>query len=203
MPWNKYKYIYFGLLLVFLISGGLSFYWAVNSQPQDKPRISVMQEPTKEIYKISKETKVIYQEKYSTCVKYDLNCSVKENELIGEKRDHLNGLTLEEIKKLYSIEENKTINTDVNAIYIISWKEGICSEHKNILHLGVNDTDNFVTVYYGPGKIKDEGGIYKVTEIPINDLPPQYQDKVKAHTIEFYQEEELIATLDSFSEFLD
>jgi len=202
MPWNKYKYIYLGLFLVFLLSSGLSFYWAVNYQPQNKPKVSVMQDPTKNVYKIAKETKIILQEKYATCQKYGLKCEINEAEMIEEERSRLNGLTLEELKKLYEA-ENKTVEQDANKIYIISWHNGLCSEHKKIWHLGVNSSGDFVTVYYGPGKVRDEGGIYKVTEIPVAKLPQQYQTKVREYTMEFNQEEELIATLDSFSEFLN
>ncbi|KJS85716.1 MAG: hypothetical protein JM58_07925 [Peptococcaceae bacterium BICA1-8] len=202
MAWKKYKYIYLGLLFIFVLSSGLSFYWVANLQPQNKPKISVLQEPREEIFKVSEETKVILLGKNIVCQKYLLKCVVKETEMTAEERSGLNGLSLEELQKKYAIED-KTVEKNKEIINIISWEEGLCSEHKKILHLGDNNNGDYVAIYHGPSEVKNEGGIYKVTEIPIAKLPLQYQEKVRLHAMEFYQEEELIATLDSFSENLD
>lgn len=199
MSWKKYKYIYFGLFLVLLVSSGLSYYWMANSQPQNKPKISVIQESVEEVFKISEEIKVILNEKYSVCVKYDLKCPVEELELTGSERDELNGLTLKELEKYYS-SNNKTVGKSKDGVIITTWKEGLCPEHKNIWHLGDNDTGEFVAVYYGPRIVKNEGEIFKLTEIPVTHLPIEYQEKIRTHAMEFYDEEELIATLDSLSE---
>jgi len=200
MAWEKYKYIYLGLLFIFILSSGLSFYWMANFQPQNKPKISVLQEPTEDIFKVSEETKVILLEKNLVCQKYLLKCIIKGKEMIAEERSGINGLSLEELQKKYAIED-KTVEKNNEIINIISWEEGLCSEHKKIWHLGDNNSGDYVAVYYGPSEVKNEGGIYKVTEIPVSKLPLQYQEKVRKHAMEFTQEEELIATLDSFSEY--
>jgi len=202
MAWKKFKYIYLSLLLAFIISSGLSFYWMANMQPQNKPKVSVIQKPTEEIFKVSEETKVILLEKYLVCQKYQFKCPVNETEMTAEERAGINGFNLEELQKKYVI-ENKTVEKSNEIINIISWEKGLCSEHKKIWHLGDNTNGDYLAVYYGPSEVKNEGGIYKVTEIPVSKLPLQYQEKVRKHAMEFNQEEELIATLDSFSEYLD
>lgn len=199
MSWKKYKYIYLVLLLVFFLSSGLSYYWVSQSRPQKKPKIPISEPSITEVFMVSDETRVILKEKYIICEKYFLQCPFVELEMTDQERDEINGLTLEELEnKLYS--ENKTIEENNNVISIISWKDGLCSEHKKIWHLGANSTNEYVTVYYGPGKVQNEGGIYKVTEISIKQLPVEYQGKINNYTMEFTEEEDLIATLDSFSE---
>ncbi|KJS21180.1 MAG: hypothetical protein VR72_11905 [Clostridiaceae bacterium BRH_c20a] len=200
MAWEKYKYIYLGLLFAFILSSGLSFYWMTNLQPQNKPKISVLKQPTEEVFKVTEETKVILLKKNLVCEKYQLKCSVKETEMTVEEKNGIRGLNLEELQKKYA-KENKTIEKSKDIINIISWENGLCSDHKKIWHLGDNNNGDYVAVYYGPSEVKNEGGIYKVTEIPVSKLPLQYQEKVRKHAMEFTQEEELIATLDSFSEY--
>ncbi|NLT95102.1 MAG: hypothetical protein GXW85_06140 [Clostridia bacterium] len=199
MSWKKYKYIYMGLLTVFFLSGGLSYYWIENSRPQKKPQVPHVQEPLAEVFKISSETQIFFTEKYVICQRYGLKCPEIKTEFTSEQREQLNGLTFEELEEKLA-QENKTFEKNNDIVTIITWKEGLCSEHKKIWHLGSNNTNEYVTVYYGPSKVKSEGGIYKVTEIPISQLPSEYQEKIRNHSMEFIEEEELIATLDSFSD---
>ncbi|MDK2823836.1 MAG: hypothetical protein PWQ67_2355 [Clostridia bacterium] len=202
MVWKNFKYIYFGLFLVFILSSGISFYWMINSEPQNKPRLPVVQQPKEKIFKVTTETKVVLKEEYKVCQKYNLPCTGEEKLLTGSAREQLNGLTIEEISKKYA-QENKIVRRENDIVNIITLFEGLCSQHKKIWHLGLNNSGDYIAVYYGPGDVQNEGGIYKVTEIPINNLPLDYQEKIKTYKLEFYQEEELIATLDSISEFLD
>lgn len=199
MHWRRFKYIYLGLLMVFIFSSGVSFYWMAKSQPQKKPKSFAVQQPIEEVFQISKDTKVVIIDRNEICQKYNLKCSVQEKELTGPSREQINYLTFEELQnKLHA--DNKTVEIKNNVILITTLIDGLCSEHKKILHLGVNNRGEYVTVYYGPGIVKNEGGVYKVTEIPVDQLPQKYQEKVRIHAMEFTEEEELIATLDSFSE---
>jgi hypothetical protein len=198
MSWKKYKYIYLGLLMVFFLSGGLSYYWVEKSRPQKKPPLPAVEPPITEVFKISEETEVVFLEKYTICRKYDLKCSDIKLEM-EEKRAEINGLTFEELEKKMAA-PNITLERSNSMVTIITWKDGLCADHKKNWHLGGNSTDQYVTVYYGPSKVKFDGGVYKVTEIPIAQLPLEYQEKIKNHSMEFIDEEELIATLDSFSE---
>jgi hypothetical protein len=199
MSWKKNKYIYLGMLMVFFLSGGLTYFWIENVQPQSKPQVPVVEEPVAEVFKISEETEVIYLEKYSLCRKYDLKCPDIKLEMDENQRAELNGLTFEKLQNKLTA-ENKTAERKNNTVTILTWKDGLCAEHKKIWHLGANNANEYVTVYYGPSKVKSEGGVYMVTEIPITQLPQEYQEKIIDHSMEFIDEEELIATLDSLSE---
>ncbi|MGI6226749.1 MAG: hypothetical protein ACOYJ1_10880 [Peptococcales bacterium] len=200
MSWSKYKYIYIGLLVIFIFSSGISYYWIVKSQPQNKPHVSHVQQPIEEdVFRVAEKTKIFMLEKYLICEKYKLFCSESGQELIGSEREQLNGLTIQELENEYGAEKY-IILTDDKRIHIITLKDGLCPEHKEMWHLGVNNRGEYVTIYYGPSIVKHEGGIYRVTEINFLDLPQEYQEKIKNHAMEFTEREELIAILDSLSE---
>jgi len=203
MSWNKFKYIYLLLFFIFISSGAISFYWMISSEPQQKPQIPTVQQPEEKIFRINNDTEVIFQEKYKICQKYGLDCAAVIKKVSVSERTKLNGLTIEELKQLYAYENYCIEKTEENKVIITQLADGLCPNHKKIWHLGPNNSGDYVAVYYGPSEVKNEGGIFKVTEIPINQLPLEYQEKIKNYKLEFYQEEELIATLDSFSEFLD
>lgn len=205
MPWNKFKYIYIALFLVFIFSGTLSYLWMANPKPQNKLQLPTAQEPQKETsLTITNETKVIFQEKYKVCQKYNLGCEPSTKELSLVERKQLNGLTIKELEQLFNKPNWQVIsNLAAKKVTVIQILEGLCPEHKKIWHLGLNNSGDYIAVFYGPSEVKNEGGIYKVTEIPISHLSPVDQEKIRNYEFEFYQEDELVAILDSFSEFLD
>ncbi|NMA02306.1 MAG: hypothetical protein GX923_07050 [Clostridia bacterium] len=203
MPWNKYKYIYMGLLIVFLASGALSFYLAYKPDPQEKPEMQITKPMENSGFKITEDTQIEYSQDYRVCRKYNLNCGLFPLVVDDGERDQIVNLTVEEIKTIYP-EEHWLIETkNQNNLLIIKKNQGLCPNHKKVWHLGENRNKDYIAIYYGPKIVGVDGGIARVTEIPIKNLPTGYQEKIRNHAIEFYQEDEMIATLDSLSEFLN
>ncbi len=203
LNWHRFKYLYFALFFLFIFSGLLSFYLMTNNKPQEKPPIPTIQEPNEpENFIINENTEIILQERFEVCEKYGLKCQDYNSNIAEQVRNDLNGLSLAELERLYPEGTWQIEKHSENSILLIKRVAGLCPEHKKIYHLGLNATGDYVTVYYGPSVVKEEGGIFKISEIQVKDLPEKYQDKIKNGQIEFYNEEEIIATLDSFSEYL-
>lgn len=203
MLWNKYKYIYLGLFLVFLVSGALSFYMAYNPNPQEKPEIQITKPMESLGFKITEETQIEYGQEYQVCRKYNLNCGVYPLAVDDGERDQIINLTVEEIREIYPEEDWLIKEKDKDNLLITKKNQGLCPDHKKVWHLGENNSQDYLAVYYGPKIVGVDGGIARVTEIPLKNLSPEYQNRVRNHTIEFYNEDEMIATLDSLSEYLN
>ncbi|MFZ5943309.1 MAG: hypothetical protein ACOYVD_04320 [Bacillota bacterium] len=201
MSWKRFKYIYACFFFVFILSTAASFYWMVASQPQNKPN-PVVQEPKDKVFTISSDTKILVKEQYEICAKYNLNDTNSSTELTGDKKKQLEGLNIDQLKEKYE-QDNIVIEHSKETVTITKTLEGLCPSHRKLWHLGASTNGEYITVYYGPGQVKNEGGIYKITEIPISNLPEDYKEKIRNYKLEFYNEDELIATLDSLSEHLN
>lgn len=68
------------------------------------------------------------------------------------------------------------------------------------MHLGVNQSGEYLTICYGPAKVSSLGGVYLVSDIPLISLTAEEQDKVLHGAYESSSYEELQGILDSFSE---
>ena len=77
---------------------------------------------------------------------------------------------------------------------------GLCPEHRQMYHLGVNENGQYVAVYYGPSAVGSEAGAFLVTDVPVNRLSPQQCNELQEGVYEYYSQDELIAMLDNFSE---
>ncbi|WP_084054258.1 hypothetical protein [Desulfonispora thiosulfatigenes] len=203
MSWKKFKYVYIGLFVVFMMSSIVSYYLNVDRQPLQKPNETGLSSVSLESFQITDDINVIMEKEYDLCVRYDLNCDKENIDLKDSERKRLNQLSLNDIKKIYPKEENWEVKrTETDQITIIKKEEGLCPVHSQIWHLGLDSSLNYVAVYYGPRETENLSGVYKVTDIPVSSLPIEYQNKIKNYSMEFYTMEELVAILDSLSEHL-
>ena len=108
-------------------------------------------------------------------------------------------LNLNDIRTLYPSPQWLIIEDGKN-ISLTHLLDGLCPEHKKIMHLGVNQSGEYLTVCYGPSKVSSLGGVYLVSDIPLISLSTEEQDKLLHGYYESSNYEELQGILDSFSE---
>lgn len=195
--WQKYKYILFALSSVFLVSSLAVFiYVSKPAAPPQKPIDTVLNH----VEKIITEDSVVYlKDFYPVCANYFSDCGTKTI-ILGDARDNLNGKNIEEIKSQYPNNQGWKVEWDNKDLIIVKINFGLCKDHLKMYHLLPDRNGKYIVIYYGPSKVGKDGGIYKETNLLIQDVPKNYQNAIINGNMEFINEEELIATLDSLSE---
>lgn len=140
-----------------------------------------------------------WQSRYTVCALYDLDCAPEPLAVTPEQSEELKGLALTDIALKYPIPE-WTVRAENNQTIIIKNLEGLCPLHKEMYHLGPNESGEYIAVYYGPGVIGAAGGAYLVTDTALRNLPEEEKQKIAQGSYEFVSQEDLISLLDSFSE---
>lgn len=166
-----------------------------NDNNQEVNSLSSLQQ------KITPETRVYLLEGYEICEKYQIGCSNKIV-LEGRARSSLNGLTLKKLINLYPEDAGWKISWDKQEVIISRLQQGMCPEHQQRWHLEVDETGEKVAIYIGPPQVGKEGGLVRVTNIEITNLPKELQERIVDGVIEFLTWEELIGTLDSLAEYM-
>lgn len=203
MSWKKFKYIYIAFFSFFVLSGIITFYWASDNEPLQKPETLDGTNLAIDDLTIGKDIDIVFQKEYRLCKELNLNCKPEVDDSLKVDSKELNNLTWNKLKKMYPEEKLFRISKDDNKIIVTKLVDGLCPIHKKIYHLGLDKSLNYVAVYYGPSEVRNLAGVYKVTDIPIKSLPLEYQEKIENYSSEFYSEDELVAILDSLTEFLD
>lgn len=196
---KKYKHIFLWMILASFVSF-LSVYHYMSvltedSNPQEK---TVIVPPVQQ--RIEANTKVYLRERYELCRQFKLDCG-NESLLKGTARADLNNLTKKELDNKYPPEAGWQVIWQGHKVVFEKTEEGLCPEHKNRWHLALDETGEWIAIYYGPSEIGIAGGLIKRTEIRAEDLPGEIQDRIINGNMEFLNWEDLIATLDSLEEY--
>ncbi|MGI6684972.1 MAG: hypothetical protein ACOX47_05765 [Bacillota bacterium] len=83
------------------------------------------------------------------------------------------------------------------SITIFKNVDGLCPEDAQKRHLGVSE--EFVCIIEGPVGV--DGDILEILDIKVNNLPQEWQDKVRKGELDFSSEQELLEALDSIDEY--
>ena len=148
---------------------------------------------------VGQETEVVLREWYAICQKYQLSCS-NEKRLEGAEREELNNLTEAELQVKFPEAAGWKIIWEEKRITLEHAEAGLCPEHQKRWHLLADETGQKVAIFLGPQEIGKDGGLVNITDIDINGLPFNLQEKIKKGSMEFLDWDDLIATLDSLAE---
>ena len=178
------------LLVTLLISIGAG-YSLMNDQPANEEQTVTPTLDLIEPYHFS------FWESYALCEEYNLGC--KPVSLAMEMPAEFLQMNIENLRELYP-QPAWLVLEDGKEVSITHLLDGLCAEHKKIMHLGVNQSGEYLTICYGPAKVSSLGGVYLVSDIPLLSLTAEEQDKVLHGAYESSSYEELQGILDSFSE---
>lgn len=111
-------------------------------------------------------------------------------------------ISLDELKDIdlptkYPKEAGWKIETEGENIRLIQDVEGFCPEDGRIRYLGVEN--DYLAIYQGPSYLGGE--LLQVTNIKLNSLPIEWQEKIYNKSLEFQNESELFEALDSLDEY--
>lgn len=146
-----------------------------------------------------KPRKFRWEERYSLCELYqqDDEVDVLDGDVATEKM--LRDLSLSELASRYPMPE-WTVTEKDGTVIICRVIEGLCPEHKQMYHLGVNENGQYLAVYYGPSAVGNAAGAFLVTDVLVDKLSPEQCNELMEGSYEFYSQDELISVLDNFSE---
>lgn len=151
---------------------------------------------------ITPATQVVIREKFALCEEYHLPC-LWEHIPTGLVRTGFNKLTEEKLRSQYAEEDGWRVIWQKDKVILQLNQEGLCPEHSKQWHLLSDASGKKVAVYAGPAEVgRGCGDPAKVTEIYLDKLPANLQQKIRAGSWEFLSWEELIATLDSLGEYM-
>lgn len=199
MRYSKYKHIYLLLSLVALLSFILVYkYMTVYPQGMKKPEETVGIPPA--VKTVQPHMQVYLREIYTLCQKYQLSCN-QETIIQGRAREELNNMGERDLRDKFPVEAGWRVDWQGQRIYLERINPGLCPEHKERWHLGLDEREERVAIYLGPSVIGEDGGLVQLTDLKVANFSPELKEKIKAGTMEFYDWEELIATLDSLDEY--
>lgn len=110
---------------------------------------------------------------------------------------NLNGLKELDLFNKYSEDAGWKIAIEDENIRLTQKIDGLCPKDGNARYLGVQN--GFLSIYQGPAFL--EGPLVKITDIQVDNLPLEWQEKVYNKTLEFSNESELLEALDSLDEY--
>jgi len=189
-----------GLMSIASFLAFLGVYVYMTPNESEKTPQTTIVTPPKKIVESAAEVYLV--EDYALCMKIGLACRT-ETLLSGNAREELANNTEQEIIAKYPAEAGWTVTWQGTRLYLAKTKPGMCPEHKERWHLGVNQGGDKVAVYLGPAAVGTEGGLIRETELRLALLPADIQQRIINRAIEFLDWEELIATLDSLEEYIE
>ena len=182
-------------LAAFFFIGSTFLGYAINSA-EEEPELTSKKDIT-DVASIIEPYNITFLERYALCDEYNLNCSATSYDFTPT--EDLQKLNEEEIRTLFPSPEWSVFldNKDLTITHLL---EGLCPEHKKIMHLGLNQSGEYITICYGPSEISSLGGVYLVSDIPFAALNSEQQEQILRGSYESQNLEELQGILDSFSE---
>lgn len=198
MGFSRPKNLFSLIMLISLAVCIAVFLWTNFSG--DRPPQTTINSPPQKI--VEEKTKVYIRENYSLCSQIGYSCKL-DTQLTGNERKQLDNLAESEILKKYPPEAGWTVSWQGSSLYLAKDKPGLCPEHQKRWHLGLDSTEKKIAVYLGPAAVGNEGGLVRETDLLVDLLPADLQQRVRERTIEFLSWEELIATLDSLAEYAE
>jgi hypothetical protein len=184
--WRKYKYVIIAIPIVFFICLGLVYlsnYYAAKNFNYQQETISY-KDANKPVYIQA------IQKRYTLCGHITP---------LEFQTEQLNVLNLEDLKRAFPAEAGWKIEPDpTGAITITQIIYGLCPVDAQKRHLG--ELAGFVSVYIGPAGTN--GGLDRITNIKLINLPKDWQQLIKNNAIEFANEKDLLEALDNLDEYL-
>ncbi|WP_366922603.1 hypothetical protein MFMK1_003070 [Metallumcola ferriviriculae] len=184
---------YYHVVIVFAITALISFalvYLAINDNLERLPfpLPSAMQKPVAQL-EISDSDGVAVSYNYLAC----------GHTVLGSLPTGMDieGLSITKVKDLLPREQGWVVNKDGDQISITKYQEGFCPEDENKTHLGA--VGEFVAVFKGPVGVNSH--IIEVTDIPVANLPIDWQEQVERGELDFQNVKKLKETLDSLDEY--
>lgn len=141
-----------------------------------------------------------WQERSALCKQYELDCEPVPLEGDAATEAMLMDLSLSELVTRYPIPDWTITEDDDHVVTVCRNVRGLCEKHQHVYHFGVNESGQYLAVYFGPGIIGNDGGAFLVTDIRIENLSPEQRMELDAGLYEFQSQDDLIAMLDNFSE---
>lgn len=140
-----------------------------------------------------------WEERYELCELYDLDCEAKVLEGDAATEDMLRELPLYELASRYPAPDWAVSETN-NIVTICRNVAGLCEMHRQMYHLGGNENNQYLAVYYGPSTVGNAAGAFLVTDVLLEKMTPEQRNDLEQGKYEFYSQDELISVLDNFSE---
>lgn len=141
----------------------------------------------------------VWKQQYTLCTLYHLDCSAEPMPVEESVEAQIKTFTFEELAEVYPLPEWKLQEVD-NEITITHNLDGLCETHRNIYHLGSNETGQYIAVYYGPSDVGSAAGAFLVTDVLLSRLSAEQIAALYDGDYEYRSQDDLIAMLDNFSE---
>lgn len=107
------------------------------------------------------------------------------------------GMSVKEVRRTLPEEDGWVVVESNGKLEITQYNEALCPEDQQKTHLGA--VGNFVGVFQGPVGVNSR--IIEVTDIPISNLPSNWQYQLKQGDLDFASIKRLKETLDSLDEY--
>ena len=140
-----------------------------------------------------------WKEQYALCALYQLDCKAVKLDVDPSVEQQIQAYTLAELVEVYPLPEWK-ITEQENQVTIVHQVEGLCKKHRNMYHLGSNETEQWIAVYYGPSAVGTAAGAFLITDVPVSHLSKEQIRALKNGEYEYHSQDDLIAMLDNMSE---
>lgn len=141
-----------------------------------------------------------WEERYELCELYALDCKAVTKPGDEATETMLKDLSLGELASRYPTPDWIVTENEDNVVTICRMIHGLCEVHQKVYHLGINESGQYLAVYFGPSAVGNAAGAFLVTDVLADRLSPEQRMDLDAGVYEFYSQDDLIATLDNFSE---
>lgn len=192
---NK-KFLFAAACLLFVFSASMGFLVTeIYEGKYNLPEPTTLSADTEP----QKPRQFCWTEQYALCALHQLACQPTVLTSDPAVEESLRDATLNELISRYPLPEWSVSEQD-NLITICHNLTGLCPEHRQMYHLGMNENGQYVAVYYGPSAVGNEAGAFLVTDVPVDKLSLQQCSELQEGVYEYYSQDELISVLDNFSE---
>ncbi|HZK43969.1 MAG TPA: hypothetical protein VFC73_06735 [Syntrophomonadaceae bacterium] len=139
---------------------------------------------------INEDTQIIYEQRFTKC----------DHTIISQfdDRQNLEGKSIEQIRQIYTVENGYKIEFDDSILVIHQEINDWCDNDKEKYRL--KDYQGRVAIYKGPDIENDI--LQKVTNIYMNSLPGELQEKIRQGKWEFKDNESINDALENLDEYL-
>lgn len=188
MSRRKQVVIIMTALIVFLGLGylGANVYLDIkNARNEQKPVLEIKHNDM-----VDNSTQIVFEQEY-----------LKSGHVIiseFEKVQELRGKSLEELRKIYTIENGYSLKLQDNILTIHQEIDDWCPADKEKRRL--KEYQGWVAIYKGPDMNNDI--LEKVTSINMKSLPEEIQLRIKRNEFEFKDEQVLYDVLATFDDYL-
>ena len=141
-----------------------------------------------------------WEERYELCELYELDCEAVSQPGDEATEAMLKDLSLSELMTRYPMPDWTITERDGNVVTICRNIRGLCAIHQKVYHLGVNESGQYIAVYFGPSAVGNAAGAFLVTDVLVSRLSPEQRLELDAGVYEYYSQDELISMLDNLSE---